>query len=149
MKTHLITSVSLPADVSRYWQKHHKEILLFAERYLRLRMRRQVRRSTTRSYNRSGTAFAIVTTRFTPAEYDTLHYVAAALRVSVSSLVAGLIKLWLKPSRRAIQRFFATNYDWHAPKWDPEAGFIEENLTFWRINHKNTLHPPNSPLQAQ
>lgn len=146
MKRALITSVSLPQAEANLWRGRRREILRFAERYLRIKMRNQVRRAVTRRYNRQRGKFVITTTRLTAAEYDTFHYVAAALRVSVSSLVYGLIKLWEKPSRRAIRRFFATNYSHLATKWDAEAGWMEEFLSFWRADSTNQ---PPTPLFSQ
>lgn len=132
MKKTLITSISLPEATARLWRSRKREILQFGERYLRIQMRNQMRREVTRTYNRRpGERFVITTTRFTTGEYDTFHYIAAALRVSVSLLIYGLIKLWQKPSRRAIRRYFCSNYSATATKWDPEAGFFEEYLTFW------------------
>lgn len=148
MKNKLVTSVSLPADVAAFWREKRVEIMRYAERFLRIQMRNSVRRAVTRRYNRNGECFTIVTTRFSAAEYDTLHFVAASLRVSVSSLVYGLIKLWLKPSRRALRRFFATNYDCPPQKWDPEGGFMEENLIFWRVPGPETTKPPPWPSFA-
>jgi len=142
MKDKLVTSVSLPADVALLWRERRAEIMRFAERFLRIQMRSSIRRAVTRRYNRNGDSYTIVTTRFSAAEYDTLHFVAASLRVSVSSLIYGLIKLWLKPSRRALRRFFATNYDCPPQKWDPEAGFMEEMLIFWRVDEPETTEPP-------
>lgn len=137
MKRDLITSVSLPGAEATLWRGRKREILLFGQRYLRMQLRKQMRREVTRTYNRRpGEKFVITTTRFTAAEYDTFHYIAASLRVSVSSLIYGLIKLWQKPSRRAIRRFFASNYYAQSSKWDVEAGFSEEFLTFWRIDDK-------------
>ena len=130
MHDKLTTSVSLPEDVARHWRAKQGEILRFAARYLRQQMRNPVRRGVTRRYNHEGSDFEIVTTRFTDAEYDTLHFVAASLRVSVSSLVYGLIQLWLKPAWRAIRRFFATNCTCSPLKWDTDAGMILEKLTF-------------------
>ncbi|MBS0618645.1 MAG: hypothetical protein JSR44_10685 [Spirochaetes bacterium] len=142
MHNTLTTSVSLPKGAAILWREHRREIIRFAERYLRIQMRKEARREVTRRYNRqNGEEFVIVTTRFRAAEYDTFHFVAAALRVSVSSLIYGLIKLWQKPSRRAIRRFFSTNYSFRSTKWDAEAGFAEENITFWYVEDKN-LRPP-------
>ncbi|MBS0618593.1 MAG: hypothetical protein JSR44_10405 [Spirochaetes bacterium] len=141
MQIILTTSVSLPAEIAAHWRIRQREIMRYTCRYLRIQMRKQVRRSVTRKYNRQGGTFDRVTTRFTDAEYDTLHGVAAALRVSVSSLIYGLIKLWLKPSRRAIRRFFLSNYQLVDGKWDPEAGFIEEIITFWRVEHPEAPPP--------
>lgn len=135
MKGKMITSVSLPEAETRLWRNHRREILRFGERYLRIQMRKQVRREVTRQYNRTNGKCVITTTRFATAEYDTFHYVAACLRVSVSSLIYGLIKLWQKPSRRAICRFFTTNYSFAIPKWDPEAGLMDEVLTFFNPTH--------------
>ncbi|MBS0616553.1 MAG: hypothetical protein JSR44_00065 [Spirochaetes bacterium] len=137
-KHELTTSVSLPLAATIVWRSHRKEIMRFAERYLRIKMRKPVRREVTRSYNRLDCEFIIVTTRFAPAEYDTLHFVAASLRLSVSSLIYGIIQLWKKPTRRTIERFFETNCSYFVSKWDPEAGFLEEFLTFYRAG----TYPP-------
>jgi hypothetical protein len=67
MKDRLTTSVSLPAETAHHWRKKHREIMRFAERFLRLQMRNAVRRAVTRRYNRDEEGFAIVTTRFSPA----------------------------------------------------------------------------------
>lgn len=142
----LTTSVSLPVEVAETWRENRREIMRYAARYLRTQMRKPTRRGVTRSYNRGKGDFVRVTTRFTGAEYDTLHFVAASLRVSVSSLVYGLVLLWLKPSRRALSRFFVTNCLCEEGKWDPEAGFVEEFVTFWRLDSAISPYPP--PWQA-
>ena len=137
----LVTSVSLPEAEAGLWRGKRAEIMLFSERYLRIQMRNQIRRAVTRKYNRGTEGkFAIVTTRFAPTEYDTLHFVAAALRVSVSLLIYGLIQLWKKPSRRAIRRFFSINYSADSEGWDVSAGFLEEIITFWAV--ENPGDPP-------
>ncbi|MBS0618589.1 MAG: hypothetical protein JSR44_10385 [Spirochaetes bacterium] len=143
MKIILTTSISLPSAVAGFWRSDRQEIMRFAERFLRVQMRHAVRREVTRKYNRLGGSYEIITTRFTAAEYDTLHYVASALRVSVSSLIFGIIKLWLKPSRRSIQRFFLTNYQLVEGKWDSEGGIVEEIVTFWRVNAPDVPPPWN------
>lgn len=140
MKSPLVTSISLPDGAAVKWRRHRQEIMQFAQRYLRIQMRKEVQRGVTRRYNRTGVNFRIISVRFTAAEYDTLHYVAAALRVSVSSLIFGIIQLWLKPARRILRRFFSINYGYSCGKWDPEAGFLEEMITFWRLN----LAPPQT-----
>ncbi|MCX7633599.1 MAG: hypothetical protein N2Z22_09745, partial [Turneriella sp.] len=38
-------------NVAEHWQKHQREILRFAARFLRLKMRNPIRRGVTRSYN--------------------------------------------------------------------------------------------------
>ncbi len=150
MTKKIITSVSLPEAEALLWRGKRKEIMEFAGRFLRIKMRNKVRREVTRTYNRCpDVKFVITTTRFTGAEYDTLHFIATALRVSVSSLVYGLIKLWQKPARRAIRRFFCNNYSTESFKWDPEAGFLEESLTFWWIENPNDPPPwEKIPLPA-
>lgn len=107
----LTTSVSLPVVFASLWRKKQAEIMRLATRMLRIQFSRlQVRRGVTRSYNRIPGDFVIVTTRFTAAEYDTLHSAASAFRVSVSSLVYQIIQMWLKPSRRKQENPFVTNY---------------------------------------
>ncbi|AFM13929.1 hypothetical protein Turpa_3290 [Turneriella parva DSM 21527] len=133
-----MTSVSLPVSVAPYWRRRKREILGFNERFLRLAMRGRVRRGVTRRYNRAGEGFEIVCTRFWPGEYDALHFAAAALRVSVSSLVYLLIKLWLKPERRRHLPRFCANYSIVPVVWDSAAGILEESLTFWRLTDNLT-----------
>lgn len=143
MKRPLVTSISLPEKEMAVWQSHHKEIRRFAERYLRVQMRKQMRREVTRRYNRQpGIKFLVRTVRFSAAEYDTFHYFASVLRVSVSSLVYGLILLWQKPARRAIRRFFESNYSASAEIWDTQAGLTEEGITFWYVDEKDENSPP-------
>lgn len=139
-KPPLVTSVSLPKEHAKLWREERMEIMRFCARYLRIQMRYKIRREVTRLYNRRAKSeFTIVTTRFKGEEYDKLHCVAATLRVSVSLLIYGLIKLWQKPTRRAMQRFFAINYAGITPIWNRTAGFLRERLVFSRID------PPIKP----
>lgn len=141
MEKSLVTSISLPENTAQLWRNKKREILRFSQRYIRIQLRKQMRREVTRTYNRRpGEKFVVTSTRFTAAEYDTFHYIAAALRVSVSSLIYGLIKLWKKPSRQSIRRFFCSNYYATTTKWDAEAGFLEEYLTFWIEDTPPTQH---------
>ena len=107
----LTTSVSLPVTFASLWRVRQHEVMRLATRTLRIQFSRQpLRRGVTRMYNRAAEDFSIVTTRFTEAEYDTLHSAAAAFRVSVSWLVCCIIQMWLKPSRRKQGNPFLTNY---------------------------------------
>ena len=91
-----------------------------------------VRRGVKRRYNRQPGDYIVVTTRFTEAEYDTLHAAAAAMRVSVSWLVHQMILLWQKPSRRARFATHLTNYVVDCLKWNQNVGVITESLYIWR-----------------
>ncbi|MCX7631773.1 MAG: hypothetical protein N2Z22_00415 [Turneriella sp.] len=84
------TSVSLPEKVAEHWQKHQREILRFAARFLRLKMCHPIRCGVTRSYNDAEGPYRIVTTRFTPEEHDALLCVASALRDVPSHCAGGL-----------------------------------------------------------
>jgi hypothetical protein len=128
----LVTSVSLPDEFADLWKKNRSQILRFSARYLRLCMRQPMRRGVARRYNRGEGACVAVTTRFTDEQYDTLHSVAAALRVSVSALIFGLIQLWLKPARRHSTWVVESNYQLWNHCWRPFGAIIEENLMFWR-----------------
>lgn len=139
----MVTSVSLPVAFAACWRQNRAAIMEFADRYLCLAMHFPVRREVTRTYNRGKGEFEIVNTRFSPAEYDALHCVATALRVSVSSLIYGLIKLWLKPVRRNRPNRMCANYSLVEIVWNPEGGILEESLTFWR---RTTENPEGRPL---
>lgn len=131
MNRKLITSVSLPESDARLWRSSRKEILCFAERFLRNQTRKPFRREVTRTYNRqSGQKFVITTTRFTAVEYDTFHCVAAILRVSVSSLICGLIRMWQDSTGKNTGQLVCNNYRATTLKWDVEAGILLEIIVF-------------------
>lgn len=70
------------------------------------------RRGATRRYNRLGYDKVIITTRMSEAEYDILHAVAAATRVSVSVLLLGMIYLWENAVRKNEKYHHLTNYSY-------------------------------------
>jgi hypothetical protein len=128
----LTTSVSLPAVEAKIWRTSQREIMRLAVRTLRLTMfKNGMRRGVKRHYNRNLGEFEIVTSRFSEAEYDTLHYAAGAMRVSVSWLVYRMIRLWLKPARRLRGNSHVTNYECDLLKWNQNAGVITESLLFY------------------
>jgi hypothetical protein len=132
MKAILTTSVNLPIALAPLWRHNQRRILKLTIRMLRIQMRlHPPRRGVTRAYNTPGMNCSIVTTRFTEAEYDSLHFVAASLRVSVSCLICRLIALWLKPNRRAQLNRFVTNYDLYEVNWGKNSGILNEYLIFW------------------
>lgn len=135
----LITSVSLPKVTATVWRSRQRQVMRMAIRILRLTMRQHgVRRGVKRRYNRQPGEYLVVTTRFTEAEYDTLHAAAAAMRVSVSWLVYQMILLWQKPARRSRFATHLTNYECDCLKWNENAGVVTESLFIWpKIRHKN------------
>ena len=137
----LTTSVSLPVAFASLWRKKQAEMMRLATRMLRIQFSQsQVRRGVTRRYNRISGDFVIVTTRFTEAEYDTLHSAAAAFRVSVSWLVYQIIKMWLKPSRRKQGNPFMTNYVFIPGSSGRNALIYSEyTLIFRKISHEKTI----------
>ncbi len=139
----MATSISLPKNLVSVWRADRRRIMDFGDRFLRLLLRGEIRRATTRTYNQSSEPFQVVHVRFSPAEYDALHCAAAALRVSVSSIVCGIIRLWLKPQRRAQGVRYRANYCINETVWNPEAGIYEESLTFWAITPEN---PDGRPI---
>lgn len=136
----LVTSISIPANLKPVWQRHRRQIMAMALQALRVTMRqRPVRRGVKREYNWRSKEFRIVTARFTEAQYDTLHFVAAATRTSVSLLVCEIIQMWLKAKRRIRQNKHASNYELFLCNWNENAGVITESLLLYR---KNWLIPP-------
>ena len=124
------TSISLPRRMGALWSQNQRTIMKITVRSLRITMRRQgIRRGITRQYNCRGLDSCIVMTRFTAAEYDTLHYAAYTMRVSVSLLVYWMILLWLKPARR--MNSYVSNLELHATYWGKNGGVYSESLMFW------------------
>lgn len=139
----LTTSVSLPDAAAKEWRQNQRSIMRTAIRTLRIFLRRNpVRRGVTRRYNTACGAYQIVTTRFTEAEYDTLHFAASAMRLSVSSLVWFMVKLWLKSSRRRRWNKFLTNYELYSCNWSRFAGVVTESLLFYPKIFTDDIAPP-------
>lgn len=137
----LTTSVSLPIKLSAVWRGSQRAIMVLAVRSLRVQMRGgAIRRGVKRRYNRMAGGFEIVTTRFTEAEYDTLHCAAAAMRVSVSWLVYQMILLWLKPARRKRRNSHLTNYVLVPLIWNENVGVFAESL--WFLRKPKPQQPP-------
>lgn len=138
----LTTSVSLPVTFATLWRSKQYEIMRLATRMLRIQFSRmQLRRGVTRMYNRGMGDFAIVTTRFTEAEYDVLHSAAAAFRVSVSWLVYCMIQMWLKPSRRKQWNPFLTNYVFVPRFLDKNALIFRESTMIFRKQQREKSIP--------
>lgn len=142
----ITTSISLPATLSRLWRNQQRAIMRLAIRSLRIQFRElNIERGRARRYNKHDEAFLIVTTRFTEAEYDTLHCAAHALRVSVSWLICQLIRLWIKPSRRLQENPFVTNYD-IIPVYCGQNGIVfSENILIWQKPKNIALSIPAHP----
>lgn len=140
----IITSISLSEENAAIWRGGQRQLMNFAVPMLRRQMREHgVRRGVARRYNRIAGNYVIVTTRFTEAEYDALHFVASMLRVSVSLLICRLIEMWQKAGRRALRRNHVTNYEISVCAWNANAGVCTESLLFWR----KIPDPENPPAQ--
>lgn len=140
----IITSISLPNQCAIVWRKNRESILQFSDRFLRMKMCLDLRRGVSRTYNCAPGEYSIVSVRFSEVEYDAFHYLAASLRVSVSSLIYELIKLWLKPARRRTPQKFCANYSINQITWGTPGGILEESLTFWS---RNTDGTPRLPME--
>lgn len=146
----IVTSVSMSKSMAVHWRQHQKEILFLGQRCLRILMRTNYsQRGVARRYNRSSADRRVVTTRFSPAEYDALHYVAATLRVSVSSIITLMIAFWLKPARRSHPFAYATNYWLEEGIWCPFAGATEENIQFLKVRIYQSLPGANCALKVE
>ena len=143
----MTTSVSLPRSMAADWRGHRKEILFLGQRCLRILLRTNYsRRRCARQYNRHLEDKCIVTTRFSPEEYDALHFVASALRMSVSSIIALMIRFWRKPARRSHPFAYVTNYWLEEGVWEPFAATCEENIQFLKVRIYEAL--PNGQFSA-
>lgn len=127
----LVTSVSLPLAVARTWRRRQRRILRLVPLALASEAKRsRLRRGVKRSYNRGLGAFAIVTTRFSAEQYDTLHAAAAAMRVSVSWLIYQLILVWKGLRRHRTVRIRPTNYELILHAWGRNLLAYTEKIHF-------------------
>ena len=136
----IMTSVSLSATSAVHWRRHRRQILKFTIRTLRILIRQNpIRRGVARQYNRNTERCIVVTTRFTESEYDTLHYAAAMMRVSVSWIVERIIKLWKKPERHTKDNAHVSNYDIYNRHWTTNICTSNESLLFWSKKHPEKI----------
>lgn len=139
----IITSVSLSENNAAFWRANQRQLLVYAVPMLRRQMREQgVRRGVARKYNRIEGNSVIVTSRFSEAEYDALHFVASMQRVSVSLLICRLIEMWQNAGPRRLGRNHATNYDLNICVWNQNAGVCTESLLFWRKIPRVKIYNP-------
>lgn len=128
----IITSVSLPGDVGKAWQRNKASIMRYAIRCLRIALReRGVRRGCSRLYNRSHLRSVRVTTRFSDAEYDSLHLAAATMRVSVSLIIFKCILIWQKRQHQNLKLRLISNYELNLTLCGRNGIVVSENLLFW------------------
>lgn len=141
----IVTSVSLPESLSPLWQAHQREIMRYCLRIVRLMFyARPVRTGTTRLYTRrNDERCQRVTTRFTEAEHDTLLSVSTKLRVSVSWLIAHLIKLWLKPARRKNCSPYVSNYYLDVNYAGGSGMAVAESIFIWKKIPPHSKPPPS------
>ena len=133
----LKTSISLPKDSVTAWRENHWAIMRMYARFLRVVERKnKFRRKVTRQYNWGNGHCAIVKVRFTPKEYDSLHTVAAGIRVSVSYLIYDLIQFWEKASKKYTKFVVGGNYAPRVLEWSKRRVNFEEKLSFRRAGHR-------------
>ena len=128
----ITTSMSLPASLVAIWRRNRAQILRLTGGLLQQASRRHPRRSVARMYNRGMGAMEIVTARFSAEEYDSLHYLAATLRVSVSLLVFELIQFWLNSGEKPKRKLPLTNYSYSIREWGPTRLIFTEILEIQR-----------------
>jgi len=117
--------------MANLWRRRQRRILQFMAMALNAETSQgRIRRGIKRRYNRGQGEFEIVTTRFSAAEYDSLHAAASALRVSVSWLVFRLILLWKKLRKRRRVQLYLTNYKLILHAWSSNAISYTETIEF-------------------
>lgn len=133
----LKTSISLPLSIMPTWSKNRWEIMQMHTRFLRFAVRKaEFRRGVKRLYNRSNGKCGIVKVRFAPHEYDSLHTVAAGMRVSVSFLIFYLIKFWEKKAQKNAGFVVGGNYSPKVLEWSKMRVKFEEMLAFRRVSRR-------------
>lgn len=129
----IITSVSLPKSLAPHWRDNRREIMGYCIRMLRI-MQRSMKPKTgaTIQYTQGMERCVRVTTRFTEAEHDTLLYESRIFRVSMSWIIAHLIRLWLKIRRRVQKSPYVSKFSLDVNYVGPVAVAVAETLMIWR-----------------
>ncbi|HRP69137.1 MAG TPA: hypothetical protein PLY93_06365 [Turneriella sp.] len=133
----LKTSISLPQKSIPTWAKNHRAIMRIYSRFLRVVVRKtKFRRGVKRLYNKTNGRCAIMKVKFTPHQYDSLHTVAAGIRVSVSFLIFYLIQFWEKASQKNTYFLVADNYAPQVLEWSKTRVPFQEKITFRRVGRR-------------
>ena len=133
----LKTSISLPTEIIPTWLANRWAIMRMYARFLRIvERKKKFRRKVTRQYNRGNGHCGIVKVGFTTKEYDSLHTMAAGIRVSVSYLIYDLIQFWKKASKKNAKFVVGGNYMPRVLEWSKIRVKFEEKLSFRRAGHR-------------
>jgi len=145
-RSNIKTTVSLPAGFIALFKLYQKVWLQALDQCLANALSGKACRDRARCYNHTKDAYAIVPVYWPVEVYNKLHALAAAQRVSVSSLVYAMIRQMLSQTS-AKQRTSFNNYSMNVKSWSANAIHVEENIQFYHPN-KNPQPPPAEPPLA-
>jgi len=141
------TTVSLPAGcvaVFRAWQKAWLKAL---DQCLCDTLSHKACRDRARCYNHTKGAYEIVPVYWPVEVYNKLHALAAAQRVSVSSLVYTMIMQMLTRVQPMRTTGF-NNYSMAVKKWSSSGFHIEESIDFRPAQTKKSPTEDEPPIAA-
>lgn len=145
---HIKTSISLPTPALAVFFSNYSALRRNLPQLLKTMHRQQPTRNRLRQYNRQGCETARVNVYWTMDEYNALHGVAAAIRVSVSFLVYQMLQLLLQGI--TFEQVFS-KYSFRIKTWAASQMHVEEAVTFSRVFSPSPgkSHPRTKPRRFQ
>lgn len=145
---HIKTSISLPSPALADFFSNYSALRRNLPQLLKTMHRQQPTRNRLRQYNRQHGETERVNVYWTMDEYNALHGVAAAIRVSVSFLVYQMLQLLLQG--KTFEPVFS-NYSFRIKAWTASRMHTEEAITFSTVfspSHAKP-HPRTKPRRFQ
>ncbi|AFM10742.1 hypothetical protein [Turneriella parva] len=139
-RNNIKTTVSLPAGFVALFGVWQKAWLRALDACLADTLSSKACRDRARCYNHARDKYEIVPVYWPVEVYNKLHALAAAQRVSVSSLVYSMIVRMLSRAEPGRTTGF-NNYSMKVKKWSKTGIHVEENINF-RPQAKEKDHPP-------
>jgi hypothetical protein len=141
-RNNIKTTVSLPAGFMTLFKLYQKVWLQALDQCIAHALSGKACRDRARCYNHTKDAYEIVPVYWPVEVYNKLHALAAAQRVSVSSLVYSMIMRMLSQAQPRHRTGF-NNYSMKVKKWSKAGIHIDESIEFRpQAKAKEENHPP-------
>ena len=135
------TSISIPSYIISDFEINYRYILNYLDGYLREFKTDKPRRDRSCEYNRGKGAIEHRNVYWSIDDYNRLHHVASALRISVSYLLYQILLFILAGGAHQI---VFSNSTFKVERWSEECFEFHEKLVFRPLYRIPLYKPPNS-----
>jgi len=135
------TSISIPSNILDEFNANYRFIMNYLDGYLREFKTDKPRRDRSREYNRNKGPREHLNVYWRIEEYNQLHLVASALRISVSYLIYQILLFILAGGPHEVG--FSTS-TFAVPHWSAECFEFHEKFVFRPLYPLFPFKPPSS-----